>query len=266
MSPLRIAGLQPNLTWENPNENFQHLELLLNSYLEEAVDMIILPEMFSTGFSMDADHFAEDMEGEGIDWMMSISRKFNSLVVGSLIIEENSEFFNRLIVVKQDEIIAEYDKRHLFRMANEDKFYSQGTQPTRIEYLGWKISFMICYDLRFPVWSRNRHYKEGDFSYDLLIYVANWPSPRINHWDILLKARAIENQAYVIGINRVGKEPSGKEYNGHSAIIDPRGNILSCAEEGKEQLIKATLDHASLIDYRESFPIWMDADQFDLYV
>lgn len=263
---LSIAAVQPDIVWENPYKNFDHFEALLATQLKQSVDMIVLPEMFNTGFSMDADHFAEDMEGDSVLWMMRVSKKYQAIVMGSLIIEEDSEFFNRLIVVKQDEIIAEYDKRHLFRMALEDEYYAQGTQATRFECLGWKISLMICYDLRFPVWSRNRVMEKEQLAYDLLIYVANWPSPRISHWDILLKARAIENQAYVVGVNRVGVEPKGTAYNGHSVIIDHKGSVLSCAEEGKEQIIKAELDLEAMQKYRKKFPVWKDADQFDLYV
>ena len=216
---MKVALIQSSLFWENPIANRNHFGEKINAIFEE-VDLIVLPEMFATGFTMNPEIVSETMEGETIQWMQSFAKAKNSAITGSIVIKENDNFYNRLVFVFPSGEIEFYDKRHLFTLAGEDKIYTAGHNKLIVEYKGWKICPLICYDLRFPVFSRNTE------NYDLLIYVANWPKTRINAWDALLKARAIENMSYTIGVNRIGEDDNGFHYNGHSQVVDFFGDYI----------------------------------------
>lgn len=224
-------------------------------------DLIILPEMFSTGFTMEVAKLAEPMNLTTLKWMRQQSASFNAAITGSFIVKEGGCFFNRLIWMRPDGRYETYDKRHLFRMANEDDFFSAGEKRIIVELNGWKICPLVCYDLRFPVWSRNTRTDADHLDYDILLYVANWPQARINAWDILLQARAMENLSYCIGVNRTGPDGNDIPYNGHSAIYDPKG--VAIAHLGEEEKIETIiLDYADLEDFRKKFPAHRDADRF----
>ena len=258
---INLALLQANLAWEKPNENFNNFEKLLKT-LKNKPDIIVLPEMFSTGFSMDSNRLAEkEKTSQSLKWMKSISQEYNSLIIGSLIIHEKENYFNRLYAVFPTGKFKKYDKKHLFRMANEHHHFSAGKNKLVIEYLSWKICPLICYDLRFPVFSRNR-YLNNHYQYDLLIYVANWPKARANAWSDLLKARAHENLCYTAGLNRVGIDGNGIEYSGDSAIIDFKGNTLT--SNTNEKAIEYAIIKSELDQYRTKFPAGMDSDSFTL--
>lgn len=259
---LTIALLQLDLKWQNATENRKHIESYWENHKKDT-HLLILPEMFTTGFTMNAETCAETMQGETVHWMKNFSKKHNCLLIGSLIIQEEGKFYNRLLVVEGEQILAQYDKKHLFRMAEENNTYTAGIQKVVFTYKGWKICPMICYDLRFPVWSRNRCQNEKS-EYDLLLYVANWPQRRVKHWQQLLIARAIENQCYVAGVNRVGVDGIGIEYTGQSAIIDFLGNSLYVWEKNEQEMLFATLSKTELEEYRNRFPAWQDADDFTL--
>ena len=223
---MKIALIQSSLFWENPIANRNYFEEKING-ISEKVDLIVLPEMFTTGFTMNPSTVAETMDGETILWLQSLAKSRNVAITGSLVIKENHNFYNRLVFVFPSGEIQFYDKRHLFTLAGEDKVYSSGKKKLIVEYLGWKICLLICYDLRFPVFSRNIE------DYDLLIYVANWPKTRINAWDILLKARAVENMCYTIGVNRIGLDDNNLEYVGHSQTVDFLGNSVLEPQENE---------------------------------
>lgn len=263
MNPLSIVALQLDLIWEDPAANRQHIEALLDKAKVKA-DLILLPELFTTGFTMNVERLYEEVEGETQAWMQGIAQQYDAMVGGSLIVKEQNLYHNRFILTVADGIVAEYDKRHLFFKANEPDYFMEGNEFVRVEYKGWKIAPMVCYDLRFPVWSRNRKDETGELGVDLLVYVANWPTPRIRHWDILLQARAIENQCFVAGVNRVGTDGNAVPYNGSSAIVDPKGNVLAHHMD-EEKVLQATLDGDLLRSYRQKFPVWKDADDFDVF-
>jgi omega-amidase len=223
---MKIALIQSSLFWENPIANRNHFEVKINA-ISDKVDLIVLPEMFSTGFTMNPEAVFETMDGETILWMQSLAKAKNLAITGSIIIKENNNFYNRLVFVFPSGEIQFYDKRHLFTLAGEDKVYTSGKKKLIIDYKGWKICPLICYDLRFPVFARNTE------EYDLLIYVANWPKVRINAWDILLKARAVENICYTIGLNRIGLDDNDFEYNGHSQVVDFIGNSILEPQESE---------------------------------
>jgi len=253
---LKIAAIQSDLHWENPAPN--HSSLLEKMRNAPAADAYILPEMFSTGFSMETEKLAEPMEGPTHQWMKSAAAELNAVVAGSVIIRDNGKFFNRFLWVSPDGATAHYDKRHRFTMADEHHHFSAGNTHTIVELKGWRIMLQVCYDLRFPVWSRNRN------NYDVLIYVANWPAARAAAWTKLLLARAIENQCYVVGVNRVGTDGKDISYSGDSAIIDAYGEYLIQAEPGKEERIAADLSAEKLTTFRQKFPVLEDADDFEL--
>lgn len=259
---LKIALVQTDLHWKDKTANMAMLEEKLMN-LESDVDLIILPEMFTSGFTMDAKEVAEPMNFTTTKWMKQMAAQTQAIVTGSIVVEEKGNFYNRLLWVNPDGKVDFYDKRHLFRMAGEDGHYDMGTQRKVFEWKGWKIMPQICYDLRFPVWSRNR-VGDDKLEYDLLFYVASWPSPRISAWDILLKARAVENLSYSIGVNRIGQDGNGVPYSGHSAAYNFKGEILGFSES-KEEILFIDLDLNSLQEYREKFPAWLDGDQFDLH-
>ena len=258
MQDLVITLIQTNLIWENKVKNLSHFENRIDSIMEET-DLIILPEMFNTGFSMNPERLAESMEGVTVRWMQKISADRKMDITGSVIINENNQYFNRLIWVKPDGSLFTYDKRHLFRMGNEQNVYTGGSNLITVELEEWKIRPLICYDLRFPVWARNT----GGSEYDLLIYVANWPDKRIQHWKSLLIARAVENQSYVAGINRIGSDGNKISYCGDSMIIDPLGETLTLLRN-QDTIHTERLSKRNLINYREKFPAWKDGDRFEV--
>lgn len=253
---MKIALIQTALIWENPIENRSHLSQKINGFMEE-VDLIVLPEMFSTGFTMNPTTVAETMQGETIAWLQHLAKAKNCAITGSLVIKENGNFYNRLVFVFPSGEIQHYDKRHLFSLSGEDVKYTKGKKKLIIEYKGFKICPLICYDLRFPVFSRNTE------DYDLLIYVANWPKPRINAWDTLLKARAIENMSYVIGVNRIGEDNNGYEYPGHSQVVDFSGSYLIEPQESEGVYI-TTLHQKNILEIREKFGFLNDKDTFTI--
>lgn len=252
---LTVAVLQSHLYWENPMQNRKHFEAQINA-ITKPVDVLILPEMFTTGFTMQPELVAETMSGETVRWMQSMAANANAALVGSICSKENNTYYNRLLFVEPSGQIHTYDKRHTFTLAGEDKVYTAGKKRLIVNYKGWKICPLICYDLRFPVWSRNTN------DYDLLIYVANWPKVRVDAWSALLKARAIENMSYCIGVNRVGLDANNYEYNGASAILDCLGKTI---EDLKGQSIAvATLNKAHQDKIRKKLQFLNDKDGFSL--
>ncbi len=254
---LRVTAIQSELHWENVGENLAMFSKKIAN-ISEVTDIIVLPEMFNTGFSMKSKELAETMDGTSVSWMVEESKKANAVIVGSLIVEENNHFYNRLVWVEPEGGIKTYEKRHLFRMANEQDHFTAGLDRIIIEYKGWKICPLVCYDLRFPVWSRNTSKDQ----YDVLIYIANWPAARKAPWSKLLEARAIENQCYVVGVNRVGEDGKGFAYSGNTAIIDPKGEPLSAIPEGENCAETISLSMESLTTFRKVFPVGLDADSF----
>lgn len=252
---MKVSLIQCNLEWEGKEANLRHISGLLPAR-DSGTDLVVLPEMFSTGFSMNRARLAETMKGDTVGWMKMKSLEGGFALCGSLIIEEEGRYYNRLVFVTPDGSAAWYDKRHLHSMSGEDEAYSKGNKRVVYSYLDFSFNFQICYDLRFPVWSRNR----GDT--DVIIYSANWPAVRSNVWKTLLVARAIENQCYVIGVNRVGVSPDGTAYSGDSLVAGPRGDILGSAEPGREGVISAVLGREQLDKLRDDMPVWRDADRF----
>lgn len=252
---LQIAIIQAHLLWENPKGNRCSFDEKFKN-LNSNTDLIVLPEMFTTGFTMNPEAVAETMQGETIKWMKGIAERNILAVTGSIVIKENDHYYNRLLFVHPSGKVNFYDKRHTFSLAGEDKVYTAGFSKMIIDYKGWRICPLVCYDLRFPVWSRNIE------SYDLLIYVANWPKPRIQAWDALLRARAIENMCYAIGANRIGLDEKGYEHSGHSSVYDVLGNQISFSD--KEEIVYSILIKNELIKYREKLKFLDDKDSFTL--
>jgi predicted amidohydrolase len=258
MSSLTITIIQPNLVWEDKKANLDMLAKKIDS-IQEKTEVVILPEMFSTGFSMQANLLAETMQGETIEWMKKIAFSKKIILTGSVIIEEEGRFYNRLIWMLPNGEYGVYNKRHLFAYANEHNHYSGGNKRLIASVKGWKINLQVCYDLRFPIWSRQQSAGE----YDVLIYVANWPEKRSTAWKTLLQARAIENQCYVVGVNRVGEDGNQVYHSGDSMIVDPAGEILY-HKANEEDIFTYTLQKEKLNGIRERFPFWRDADTFNL--
>jgi len=253
MQNLNVTLIQTELAWEDKASNLNHFERQLNEVGE--TDLILLPEMFTTGFSMQPKKLAEPMNGESVNWLINQAEKSMAVITGSLIIEDEGKYFNRLIWAKPDGTIEYYDKRHLFSMAGEQNYYSAGSKRLLVELKGWKICPQVCYDLRFPVWNRN------DIAYDLLFFVANWPAKRNIAWKTLLQARAIENQTYVAGLNRVGNDGNMIYHSGDSTLIDPLGEIIY--NQADMAFIKTIeLSKARLNFVREKYPFLPDKDQF----
>ncbi|GAB3709442.1 nitrilase family protein [Flavobacterium koreense] len=253
---MKIALIQTELSWENPNENKALLQEKINA-ISQYVDLIVLPEMFTSGFTMNPKNVAQTMQGDAISWLKETAKSKDCAITGSLVIEENGNYFNRLVFVFPTGEIQTYDKRHLFTLAGEEKVYTSGTEKLIIEYKGFKICPLICYDLRFPVFARNVE------DYDVLIYVANWPKPRVNAWDILLKARAVENMSYVIGVNRVGIDANNLEYIGHSQAIDYLGNFIQEPQE-IEGVFIVELDKNEMLETRKKLNFLNDRDKFQI--
>ncbi|MAZ93051.1 MAG: amidohydrolase [Bacteroidales bacterium] len=261
MHDIKILGIQTDLKWEDVKGNIdaitKKIELAFDGH-----DLIILPETFTTGFSVDPKNFAESINGITVNWMRDLSQKLNAAITGSLLISQGTNYTNTLIWMRPDGTMDTYEKRHLFSMGGEDKEISPGKKPLIVELKGWKIKPMICYDLRFPVWSKNT-YNDG-FEYDLAIYIANWPAVRSYAWKTLLLARAIENQSYVIGVNRVGTDGLNIQCNGDSMIIDPMGEIIKETNDGKEEALSVNLSHNNLKKFRSKFNVGPDWDKFEI--
>ncbi len=253
---MKIALVQTSLIWENPLENRSHLSQKIMGFMED-VDLIVLPEMFSSGFTMHPEAVAESMDGETVSWLQHLAKARNCALTGSLVIKENGNYYNRLVFVYPNGDIKTYDKRHLFTLAGEDKVYTPGNEKLIVDYKGFKICPLVCYDLRFPVFSRNVE------EYDVLLYVANWPKPRVNAWDILLKARAVENMSYVIGVNRIGGDDNNHEYVGHSQAVDFLGNSILEPQEAEGVFIVA-LDKEKLVEARSKLAFLNDRDHFKI--
>ena len=253
---MKIALIQTSLSWENPMENRSHLAQKITGFMED-VDLIVLPEMFSSGFTMNPKVVAETMQGETVSWLQHLAKAKNCAITGSLVIEENGNYYNRLVFVFPNGDIETYDKRHLFTLAGEHQFYTAGVDKLIVNYKGFKICPLVCYDLRFPGFSRNAE------NYDVLIYVANWPKPRINAWDILLKARAVENMCYTIGVNRIGTDNNNYEYVGHSQVVDFLGEYVLEPQKADSVFI-VELDKAKLLETREKLAFLNDKDRFEI--
>ena len=253
MSHLKVTLVQANLAWEDPVTNRAHFDHLLASAKGDT-DLVVLPEMFTTGFTMAGDKWAESMDDPSVSWLRNKAAELKSDVAGSLIIREGEQLYNRLVWATAGGLLYFYDKRHLFRMSGEHKIYAAGTDPLTVTIGTWRIRPFICYDLRFPIWSRNI----GN-GYDVALFVANWPAARAAHWTALLTARAIENQAYIIGINRVGLDGNGHAYSGDSMALDPQGQVIFHARD-QEVVHTVDLDASAQEAYRQSFPAWRDAD------
>lgn len=253
---MKIALIQTSLSWENPTENRSHLAQKITGFMED-VDLIVLPEMFSSGFTMNPKTVAETMHGETVSWIQHLAKAKNCAITGSLVIEENGNYYNRLVFVYPTGEVKTYDKRHLFTLAGEHQFYTAGKEKLVVEWKGFKICPFICYDLRFPVFSRNVE------DYDVLLYVANWPKLRINAWDILLKARAVENMCYTIGVNRIGSDANNHEYVGHSQAVDFLGNYLLEPQKSDAVFI-VELDKDKLLETRKKLAFLNDRDEFKI--
>ncbi len=254
---MKATIIQSTLEWENKSANLEHITSLIETAAPGS-GIVVLPEMFTTGFSMNPALLAETMDGTTVRWMKETASRGGFALCGSIIVQEEDKFYNRLIFVTPEGHMATYDKRHLHSMGGEHTVYSRGNKRVVYGYREFSFNMQVCYDLRFPVWSRNR----GDT--DVIIYSANWPSVRSNVWKALLVARAIENQCYVIGVNRVGGSPDGTGYTGDSAIIGPRGEMLASLAQGAEGTASAVLSAETLEKYRSDMPIWRDADPFEL--
>ena len=258
MRDLKATLVQGMLQWEDAAANRAAFAAKLEP-LRGATDLIVLPEMFTTGFTMNT-ALAEAMDGPTVEWMKAQAARTDAAIYGSVIIAEGGKAFNRGLFVRPDGSVTHYDKRHLFRFANETDHFSAGKDRVVVEWRGWRILLQICFDLRFPVFARNR----GD--YDAALYVACWPEARRYPWAQLLIARAIENQCYVVGVNRVGMDGKGIHYTGDSVAIDPKGQVMAACEPAGDRVAHATLDAAALADFRAKFPVGMEADEFDLRV
>lgn len=261
MSALSITTIQTNLIWEDKAANLYALEQKINS-IQDPTEIVVLPEMFSTGFSMQPSLFAETMEGETLNWMKKVSIQNKIILTGSIIIEEEGKYCNRLIWMLPNGEYGYYDKRHLFAFGQEDKFYNAGNKRLIAQVKGFKINLQVCYDLRFPVWARQQN-KSGGMEYDVLIYIANWPEKRSHAWKTLLCARAIENQCYVVGVNRVGADGNDIYHSGNSLVIDPLGQVLYHMSDS-EDVNTVTISKDYLNEVREKFPFWKDGDGFSL--
>jgi predicted amidohydrolase len=256
MTKLNTLLVQAQLCWKDPQRNREHLEKLVEA-APANLDLVVLPETFTTGFLGDAELPEEGMDGSTVAWMQRLAENKECALAGSAVITESGQRFNRLLFVRPDGGIDHYDKRHLFAYGGEDRRYTAGRKRVIVDYLGWRINLQVCYDLRFPAWCRNRD------DYDLMLLVANWPSRRVRHWSSLLEARAIENQSWVIGVNRVGEDGNGVQYPGCSVVHDPMGQCV--ADLGGSEIAQTVeLDLAAVTEARSRFPFQQDADRFAL--
>jgi len=260
MQDLTITLIQPNPIWHQIERNLDMFTATLGN-ITQASDLVILPEMFTTGFTMEPQVVAEPMNSRTHTWMKLQAAKLNAVLCGSIVVEENGQYYNRFLWITPQGETSYYDKRHLFRMTDEHHHYKEGTKPLTIAYKGWKVRPLICYDLRFPVYARNK-VNDSIFDYDILLYVANWPQARIIAWDTLLRARAMENYCFTIGVNRTGSDQNNIVYNGNSAVYSSKGEQI-CKVEG-ETAVTITLAQEMLHNYRSKFPAYLDADKFRL--
>lgn len=263
MQDLKILYLQSDLVWENPTANRANFSTVIDKHFNKH-DLVVLPETFTTGFPVDPAPFAEKIDGDTTTWMLHTAKKTGAVVTGSFLLTQNHQFYNALLWATPKGDIKSYFKRHVFSMGGEDKKITKGTKPLIVKLKGWQIRPMICYDLRFPVWSKNRYNKEQGFEYDLAIYVANWPSQRNLPWETLLRARAIENQAYVLGVNRVGYDNLKNYYSGNSKMINPKGEIISEAGSDKEACKSLIISMDLLTEFRAKFNVGNDWDFFTI--
>ena len=261
MQDLNIALFQNDLRWEQQEANLSACSRQLRD-LSAPVDLVVFPEMFATGFSMNT-ALAETEPGPVLSWMQRSAAEINAVVCGTVMVKSGDTFLNRLYWVRPDGSYAYYDKKHLFRFGGEADHYAAGRTRLMVELKGWRICPLICYDLRFPVWARNS-FQHGEFGYDLLLFTANWPARRTQHWESLLLARAIENQSYCVGVNRVGRDGNGLDHAGHSRVCDPTGKVYQPLESGKEGLLQTTLSSQVLLDWRSRFNTGPDWDPFEL--
>jgi Predicted amidohydrolase len=262
MQDLTITLMQASLAWKDREQNLRKFGEWISG-LSQKPDLIVLPEMFSTGFVVEPSEVAEPMDGSAMQWLYSQAKTTGCTITGSVAITENGKYYNRLIWMRPDGSYETYDKRHLFRMGNEDERFTMGKRQLIVELGGWKIRPLVCYDLRFPVWSKNK-LEDGNYDYDCLIYVANWPSSRSLAFRSLLVARAIENQTYLAGVNRVGLDGNGVAHKGESAIIDFKGNYLVQCPQHTEQIVTFTLSRQALVDQRQQFAVGLDWDRFTI--
>ena len=262
MQDLRVTILQTNLFWEDAKKNLDHFDHLLG-LISEPTDLVLLPETFNTGFSINPATCAESMEGPSMQFLRKKSAEKNVVIMATLMICGENGCYNRLVCIHPDGHFETYDKRHLFRLSEEYKIFKGGNQQLILEVKGWKISPFICYDLRFPVWSKNT-WSDGNYAYDAMVCLANWPASRAHAWKSLLVARAIENQAYVAGVNRIGYDGHGTWHSGNSMAIDAKGNVVYATEEGKEEIKTVTFSAGDLQLFRDSFTVGMDWDNFTI--
>ncbi|HOF17080.1 MAG TPA: nitrilase-related carbon-nitrogen hydrolase [Bacteroidales bacterium] len=257
-STLEVCLIQSDICWKEVETNLLHYRNILQN-LDKKPNVLIFPEMFNTGFAVDTTLLAETIDGQSVHFLKECAKKYDAAVVASLALQENNDYFNALLWVTPDDCIQRYDKRHLFSIASESELFTAGKSSLLVEYKGWKFMPLICYDLRFPIWSRNKR-NNNDLAYDCLIYIANWPSGRIGVYKTLLAARAIENQSYAIGVNRVGKDGNHLVYNGQSQAVNFFGQVIAQAGE-KEQILSVTLSKDDLDNYRKRFPVYLDWDE-----
>ena len=262
MNNLNLTYIQANLKWEDPQGNRDHFDKLLKE-VPAGTDLVLLPETFNTAFPVDPKIFAETEDGPTMQWLKQKTQALNTVVCGTLLLEVDGHYHNSLVWMRPDGSHELYHKRHTFSMGGENQMVECGSESLIVELKGWRIKPMVCYDIRFPVWSRN-HYENGKYEYDLGIYLANFPASRMIVWDTLLQARAIENQAYFIGVNRVGDDPDEVHYSGHSQVISPKGKVISMAEIDTEAVVSFVLDYEKLLSFREKFPVGKDWDSFTI--
>ncbi len=255
MQDLKVSLIQCKQVWEDKKANLDHFEKLLKR-VQYGVDIVVFPEMFQSGYTMNVEKMAESINGDSVQWIKDKAKEYNCAITASLIVKENGNYYNRMVFVQADGKIDQYDKRKLFTFSNEEKYYTPGDKKNIIEYKGWKIFLQVCYDLRFPEMSKNEVVK-GIYDYDLLINVANWPAKRRLHWKSLLQARAIENQAYYIGVNRVGENNKGLYYSGDSSLIAADGTIMDTVTK-EERVINNTLSYQTLKETRKQLPFLKD--------
>ncbi len=261
---MKVTYIQTHLHWEDREKNLSHFDALINSIKEET-NLILLPEMFTTGFSMNPKKTAEPANGITLKWMQQKAKEKNAVICGSVAVKDRENYFNRLFWVQPNGEFYTYNKRHLFSMGKEDEHFKAGAKKLIAHYEAWNFCPLVCYDLRFPVWSRNKFKsKEGAWDYDVLIYVANWPEARVYPWKQLLIARAIENQCYVIGVNRIGKDGNGVSHAGESLVIDPKGTVISKPNTNLECIETISLDRIRLDEFRTAFPVGRDGDAFSV--
>ncbi len=262
MQDLKTFLIQTSLHWEDQGKNLEIFDHYIQQ-VDQQADLIVLPEMFSTGFTMNAAQCSEPAEGTAFQWMQQKAVEYQCVITGSVLTEDGGRFYNRMYWVRPDGSYDYYDKRHLFRMGNEHKTMTQGNIRKIVELKGWKINLQVCYDLRFPVWSRNR-FRDGEYDFDLLVYVANWPAVRRNAYLPLLQARAIENQSCLLWVNRVGKDGNGVDHAGDSMGIDARGQIIRQAHKDQTEILEVTLSARELKTFRNKFQVGRDWDDFEV--